>query len=84
MVLRGQLSPILALDALEEMRSIRSIRYAFEPFMDRIWELRNNLSVYDAWYVALAEWLATDLVTADERLANAPGPRCVVRYVGSR
>jgi predicted nucleic acid-binding protein len=49
-----------------------------EAFSDRVWELRANLTVYDAWYVALAEWLATDLVTADGRLAQASGPRCAV------
>jgi predicted nucleic acid-binding protein len=48
-------------------------------FSDRVWELRANLTVYDAWYVALAEWLGTDLVTADQRLANASGLRCAVR-----
>jgi len=50
-----------------------------------VWELRDNLSVYDGWYVALAESLETVLVTADRRLAEAPGPRCTVitveRYV---
>ncbi len=39
---------------------------------------RENLTAYDAWYVALAETLNTSLVTADERLAHAPGPRCPV------
>ncbi len=79
MVLRGELSPIFATEALEEVRAIRSIRYAFEPFSERVWELRENLSVYDAWYVALAEWLVTDLATTDQRLMRAPGPRCPVR-----
>lgn len=42
----------------------------------RAWELRENLTVYDAWYVALAELLGADLATLDARLARAPGPRC--------
>jgi predicted nucleic acid-binding protein len=59
------------------------IQYPFEPFSRRAWELRSNVTVYDAWYVALAEWLETDLLTADERLANARGPRCTIRHVAS-
>jgi predicted nucleic acid-binding protein len=54
------------------------VTYAFELFIDRIWALRDNLTVYDAWYVALAEALETELVTADHRLADAPGLRCPI------
>ena len=46
------------------------------PLLARCWELRDNLTVYDAAYVALAELLEVVLVTADARLANAPGLRC--------
>src|SRR5680860_749749 len=45
----------------------------------RVWELRGNLTIYDAWYVALAESLDAPLVTLDRRLARAPGPRCEFR-----
>ncbi len=55
--------------------------YHVDPFLSRIWELRDTLSTYDAWYVALAEELDTDLVTTDERLASAPGPRCPITVV---
>ena len=44
----------------------------------RAWELRTNLSAYDALYVALAEQLDAPLLSADARLARAPGPRCPV------
>lgn len=44
-------------------------------------ELRANVSVYDACYVALAESLQCDLLTADRRLAAASGPRCTVRVL---
>jgi predicted nucleic acid-binding protein len=54
-----------------------------DPFIDRIWELRSNLSVYDAWYVALAEALGTELFSTDQRLASAPGPRCPIKVVDS-
>jgi predicted nucleic acid-binding protein len=79
LVLQGELSPARASAAREQARTVRTIQYPFEPFSDRVWELRANLTVYDAWYVSLAEWLGTDLVTADARLANASGPRCDVR-----
>lgn len=50
--------------------------FAFQPFESRIWELRHNLSAYDAWYVALAESTELPLVTLDEALVHAPGTRC--------
>ncbi|MFP6664702.1 MAG: type II toxin-antitoxin system VapC family toxin [Deltaproteobacteria bacterium] len=48
----------------------------FAPLADRIWELRANLTAYDAWYVAAAESLGLPLATLDQRLARATGPRC--------
>lgn len=51
--------------------------------LDRIWELRDNLSAYDATYVAVAEALDAPLLTADARLARAPGPTCPVTVVRS-
>ena len=45
----------------------------------RVWDLRNNLNTYDAWYVALAEELDAPLVTLDRRLPRASGPRCEFR-----
>ena len=52
--------------------------FPFAPFARRIWELRSNLTSYDAWYVALAEALDCPLVTLDRRLGRAPGPNCTV------
>ena len=49
--------------------------------LDRIWKLRENLSAYDATYVAVAETLDTSLLTADARLARAPGPMCPITVV---
>ena len=54
------------------------IRYAAGPLLERIWELRQAISAYDAMYVALAEQLDCALVTADARLSGAPGLRCAV------
>lgn len=56
-------------------------RYPVFAFLDRIWELRANLSAYDASYVGLAELLGCDLLTGDGRLARAPGVRCSTTVV---
>jgi len=79
---RKALNPVRAAEALTAILSVRTMSYPFEPFARRIWELRDSVTVYDAWYVALAEWLDTELVTANVRLAKAQGPRCRVRYLG--
>lgn len=50
--------------------------YPYPPIAYRVWELRRNVSAYDAWYVALAEALELPLATLDDRLRSAPGPRC--------
>ena len=81
LVHRQALSPIRAMTAVGEILSVKMMRYPFEPFARRAWELRDSLTIYDAWYVALAEWLGTELVTADKRLADAAGPRCPIRYL---
>lgn len=49
--------------------------------LERVWELRDNLTAYDATYVALAEAMGVALVTADVRLAQAPGPTCPITVV---
>ena len=81
LVRRGELNSIRAATAIEQVRTVRTVQFPFEPFSRRVWELRSNLTVYDGWYVALAEWLGTELVTADQRLANAAGPRCPIRHL---
>jgi predicted nucleic acid-binding protein len=81
LVHRQALSPIRAATAVSEILPVKMLSYPFEPFARRAWELRDSLTVYDAWYVALAEWLETELITADKRLADAAGPRCPVRYL---
>ncbi len=58
------------------------MRYPALPLLPRVYALRNNITPYDAVYVALAEALNCPLVTADARLANAPGIRCEVQLVG--
>jgi predicted nucleic acid-binding protein len=56
-------------------------RMAVDGLLIRIWQLRENLSAYDATYVALAEGLEVPLVTADARIAGAPGLRCPVTVI---
>jgi predicted nucleic acid-binding protein len=69
----GELNAADAAVALEDLRSLDLERHAHEPLLDRVWALRQNLSAYDAVYVALAEALDTVLLTCDGRLAGAPG-----------
>ena len=67
--------------ALADLGSIRLQRAEHLPLLDRCWELRHNLTVYDAAYVALAELMEIGLLTGDARLANAPGVRCRVEVI---
>jgi predicted nucleic acid-binding protein len=67
--------------ALDVWRHLGLTRYALHPLLDRIWQLRDNLSAYDAGYVALAELLNCPLLTADARLTRAAGLRCTVSVV---
>ncbi len=64
--------------ALDRWLSFGMRRYPVRRLMPRMWELRANVTAYDASYVALAEQLALPLVTGDVRLARAPGLRCDV------
>lgn len=69
----GRLHPDQALDALHDFEDLALVRYPHEPLLDRIWALRQNLTAYDAVYIALAEALEVPLVTVDAKLAAAPG-----------
>ncbi|PZS39177.1 MAG: VapC toxin family PIN domain ribonuclease [Pseudonocardiales bacterium] len=67
--------------ALDTWRHLGVLRYPMFALLDRVWELRDNLSAYDASYVALAELLGCSLLTADARLSRAPGTRCLITVV---
>jgi predicted nucleic acid-binding protein len=67
--------------AVEDLGQLDMDRYPALPFMRRAWELRADVTANDAAYVALAEELGCELLTADQRLASAPGPRCVIRVL---
>jgi predicted nucleic acid-binding protein len=72
-VQRGALPEERGRLALEHFALLDVNRYAHEPFLARIWALRDNVTAYDAAYVALAEALGAPLLTGDRRLAGAPG-----------
>lgn len=68
--------------AIDDLEDLALDRYPTLSFMRRAYELRNTVTAYDATYVALAETLECELLTADERLSKAKGPRCQVRLLG--
>lgn len=79
---REALSDEQARAALDGFAALHITRFAADWLRPRMWELRHNLSAYDATYVALAEEAgATALLTTDARLARAPGLRCPVRVL---
>jgi len=74
----GALSQDRARLALSRLTAMRITRYPHASLIERIWELRHNLTAYDATYIALAETLEAPLVTTDARLARASGIRAAV------
>ena len=67
--------------ALDSWRRLGVVRYPIFGILGRVWQLRENLSAYDASYVALAEELDCALLTADRRLARAPGIHCSITLI---
>lgn len=70
-----------AAQALTDLEELPLARAPHVPLLSRCWELRHNLTPYDAAYVALAEALNVVLLTGDQRLARAPGLGCGVRVL---
>ena len=81
--LSGALNRRRARSALADLVDLDLERVSHRRMLTRIWELHQNLTPYDAAYVALAEATDATLVTADRRLSQAPGPRCRIEYLGS-
>ena len=80
-VAAAQLSAAAGWLALDTWRRLGMTRYPAYAMLDRVWELRDNLSSCDATYVALAESLDCSLLTTDNRLGRAPGVRCPILLV---
>jgi predicted nucleic acid-binding protein len=80
-VARGLLSEVRARTALHDFLEIPLLRYPHDVLLPRVLELRQNLTAYDAVYVALAEALETPLLTCDANIRSAPGHRARVDVV---
>lgn len=74
----GVISASRSDEAIRDLLALRITRYPHFVFLSRIWQLRHNLSAYDAAYVALAEKLDAPLITRDRKLASAPGHKAAV------
>ena len=77
----GQLTSEQADAAISDLLAFPITVFPTEPLLRRVWELRANLTAYDGCYVALAEAASSLLLTADRRLANAPGARCQIEVL---
>jgi predicted nucleic acid-binding protein len=78
LVVSGAIGEDRAADARMDFGDLTIVRYPHVSLADRMWELRHNVTAYDAAFIALAETLAVPLVTCDARLARAPGHEATV------
>lgn len=72
----GQISTPQASSAHDDLMQLSIELVSFDPFADRVWQLRHTVTSYDAWTIAVAEALKLPLATLDRRLSNASGPSC--------
>ncbi|MCC7267377.1 MAG: type II toxin-antitoxin system VapC family toxin [Caulobacteraceae bacterium] len=77
----GLIDPVRGRQAIDDLGALPIVRYPHDMLISRVWELRNNLTAYDAVYVALAEVLNVPLLTGDRRLASSPGHSVVVEVI---
>lgn len=75
-VAAGEISDDVASLAHADLLDLRIHHVGYELVADRVWDLREHLTSYDAWHVAVAELLDVPLATLDHRLVGAPGPVC--------
>ena len=71
-----QITSAAANAAYEDLLQLDLELFPFQPFAQRVWELRYNVTSYDAWYVALAESISLPLATLDKKLAKTKGVAC--------
>lgn len=79
--LSGQIGSERGRDALRDLADLPLERFSHEPLLERAWMLRENMTAYDAMYVALAEALDAPLVTRDEKLSKTPGHGATIELV---
>jgi predicted nucleic acid-binding protein len=72
----NELTRLEATAAQRDLLTIDIVLLPFSPFADRVWKLRQTMTSYDAWYVAVAETSGLPLATLDRRLSRASGPTC--------
>ncbi len=78
---RGEITSRRANSAIRDLAALPVRRVGHQALMGRVWQLRANVTPYDAAYVALAEALSITLLTGDRRLAASPGHRCSIEYL---
>lgn len=79
--LAGTLSAQRAAEAIDDLVDLDVTRHSHDVLLRRVWSLAGNLTAYDAAYVALAEALDAPLLTADRRLASAPGNAATIELI---
>lgn len=81
LVRAGEVSAVRAADAMADLADLDLHRHAHLDLLKRAWQLRDNVTAYDAMYVALGEALEAPLVTCDQPLARAPGHRARIEVI---
>ena len=74
----GRIAATAGWSAFSTWGQLGLVRHGVQGLLARVWELRANVSAYDAGYIALAESLGCGLATADRRLSQATGVRCMI------
>lgn len=80
--LRGRMDDTAAVLAVDDLRDWPGERHSHRWMLDRVWDLRDSVRGWDAFYVTLAEAMDATLITMDARLARAHGPRCRIEVLG--
>jgi predicted nucleic acid-binding protein len=80
-VLRGTITHKRASGAIEDLSDLPVVRYPHTPMLSRIFQLRDNLTAYDATYVALAEYLGAGLLTKDAAFKSIPGSAVAIELL---
>jgi predicted nucleic acid-binding protein len=75
----GEITPERGSQAIEDLMDFRISRYSHDILLPRIWDLRKNMTAYDAAYVALAEIMDSPLLTRDAKLARSPGSNAKIQ-----